>query len=417
MVGARGMLTGSRYNSDGMQNPEPEETLRRAAGWSLVLTVLFIAYASLYPFEFDPHRLRSADAQGWLASFAWRRPVRSDLIANLLFYLPFGALTTYLAPQRWSNLRRWMLALCTGTALSLFIECAQFATRDRVPALSDVAINGLSAALASAAVLGAHGLGVRATLPQLRTHRPDPIALLLVALWLAFHCAPFMPTARFLRYFNNPDLLLGQSVPVSATAGYFAGYVIIGAALRNLLRPSSFWPVMASVAAVSLFARIAFRGQQLELAECVGLALALPLVWSISRDAESQVYLKAAFWAATAVVVFMLAPFDFSSTTPTLYGIPILPLAHRTAGYEPGLLEMSFLYLGCVWLANEAGLRLRDVAPWILGAALLIEFIQVWQPGRGAHVSAPLAVIISTILVRARRAVVASAISSARRRS
>ena len=115
-----------------MQNPEPEETLRRAAGWSLVLTVLFIAYASLYPFEFDPHRVRSADAQGWLASFAWRRPVRSDLIANLLFYLPFGALTTYLAPQRWSNLRRWMLALCTGTALSLFIECAQFATRDRV---------------------------------------------------------------------------------------------------------------------------------------------------------------------------------------------------------------------------------------------------------------------------------------------
>ena len=80
-----------------MTGANHERALRRATAWLLAFTVIFMVYASLYPFDFDPMRLARFGQSEWARALAWRRPVRSDLIANLIFYLPFGALATSLA--------------------------------------------------------------------------------------------------------------------------------------------------------------------------------------------------------------------------------------------------------------------------------------------------------------------------------
>ena len=41
-----------------------EQALRTAILWMLVLTVVFMIYASLYPFEFDVSRFATLDAEG-----------------------------------------------------------------------------------------------------------------------------------------------------------------------------------------------------------------------------------------------------------------------------------------------------------------------------------------------------------------
>jgi VanZ family protein len=387
-----GMATGSHH------------TFRRVAVWLLVLTVLFIVYASLYPFQFDLDRLRAASTGGWLRSFDWRKPPRSDLIANLLFYLPFGALVTYLAPRRLGRTRRFLVAVSTGTTLSFCIECAQFATNVRVPALTDVAVNALSTAMASILVLHARSLGLRPALPELRAHRPDPIALLLVLLWLAFHAAPFMPTARFIRFFHEPALLLDHPVILTATAGYFAGYIILAAALRNLLSPTSFWPVFGATALVSVLARIFMRGQHLELSEVAGLLLAVPVIWDLSRIREHRAAWRALAFAGGALAVFIVTPLDYSASGATFSTFPQLPLAHRTIAHEPGWLEIVFLYAGCVWLADEAGIPLRRIVPWLLGVALLLELLHAWHPQRSANLLGPAAIMVGAFAVWARRA-------------
>jgi len=381
-------------------------TYRRVAVWLLVLSILFIVYASLYPFEFDWQRFHAAIEGGWIRGFEWRRPPRSDLIANLLFYLPFGALLTYLTPRRMGRWKRFLIALGTGVGLSFVIECTQFATNDRVPALTDVLINGVSTALASALVLYARWLGLRPALPQFRAHRPDPIALLLVALWVAFHAAPFMPTARFIRYFHNPDLLFMQSLSLTAMAGYFAGYVILGAALRNLLRPSNFWPVFGLATVLSITARIIFRGQHLEISECAGLIVALPVLWHLGQMREHHAAFRALAFAGGALAVFIVTPFDYSASTASFQMVPELPLARRTFAQEPGWLEIAFLYAGCVWLADEAGIPLRRIVPWLLGAAALLELLHAWHPERTASAIGPMAIVIAAVVVRARRALV-----------
>lgn len=374
--------------------PRPEEVLRRAVAWLLVLTILFIFYASLYPFEFELARLRALDHEGLFSHLGWRKPPRTDLIANLLFYLPFGVLVAYLTPTRWRTLRRVAFTTLAGGLLSLLIECLQITTRSRDPALADLTLNTLSAALGAVLMLSARGLGVRPLMPQLRTHRVDGIAVLLLVLWLALHAAPFMPTARFIWYLRNPAAAIDWHWTPAAITGFFAGWALLGLVLRSLLQPGSFWGVFSVVVGVSLGARVVIRAQDLEFNECVGLVLSLPLLAAFQLPA-----LRAALWIAPAFVFFMLAPFAFGVPLPALDWTFDLPFAHRTAAGEPGVLEIIFLYLGMTWLACEAGLDLRRAVPVLFVGALLIEMAHVLQPGKAAQLWGPAAVLAGGALL------------------
>jgi VanZ family protein len=284
-----------------------EQALRTAILWMLALTVLFMIYASLYPFEFDFSRFATLEQRDWMRSLSWRRPARTDLIANLLFYLPFGALVTVLTPQRWGVLLRALFVLGCGLLLSLLIEAAQVATRTRDPSITDVIMNGSSAGLAAILALCARGLGLRPSLPELRAPRPDVVALLLIALWLTFHAVPFMPSPRFVFVFRAPLRMIDVHWSSAAFAGFFAGYLLLAAALRHLLRPTSFWPVFLLCAAGSILSRLLFRNHQLQLNECAGLLLALPLIWRMKNAGAQDACRSAAFWAAPAFVFFTLA--------------------------------------------------------------------------------------------------------------
>jgi VanZ family protein len=375
-----------------------EYALRRATAWLLAFTVLFIVYASLYPFDFDVTRLARFTRADWLKVIAWRRPIRSDIIANLVFYLPFGALLTALTPRRWGPMRRFLFTVACGTSLSLLIELAQGFTVKRDPWLIDVMMNSASTALASLLALGARGLGLKPALPELRTNRPDFVAVLIVGLWLAMHAAPFMPAQRFVAYFSNPARALDWDWSSGAFAGFLAGYLLVGTVLRSLLRPSSFWKLFAACALLSILARIVFRDQRLALPECVGLLVALPLIWQVHATREQTAYRLALLWAVPAFVFYALAPFDFSGA-PEFEWLTLPPLTARLNAGEPGLLEISFFYTGAVWLLREARLPLARIVVGMVTTALLIEVAQAWEPTRNAQLVAPAVVLIAAALI------------------
>ena len=393
-----------------IRGPASERALTTATAWLLSLTVLFMLYASLYPFDFDPVRLATHWREVLEHSLTWRRPPRTDLVANLIFYLPFGALVVSLTPRHWGRARRVLFTLGAGMLLSVLIECAQGMTVTRDPSITDVTLNTVSAGVAALLALFARGMGLQATLPELRTNRPDVVAVLIVGLWIASHAAPFMPTPRFILYFTQPGRALDWQWSSGAFAGYLAGYVLTGAALRSLLRPRSFWQLFLPIALLSLLARIVFRGQRLELTELVAFVIALPAIWQMTRSAERagehEHSLAAArvalLWAAPAFVFFSLAPFDFSARSQDFAWLSVPPLTARLSTGEPGLLEIAFFYMAAVWLLREAQLPLRRVFVWMLTTSLLIEVIQAWEPGRAAQLAAPLVVLVATALVWAR---------------
>ena len=105
---------------------------------SLAVWIALIAYASLYPFL--PLRLPHGDA---LAAF-FMRPrytLESDVVLNVLAYIPLGLLARLHFGARGTRLPPFALAVALGALLSLAMEVAQFFIPNRVASLQDVVAN------------------------------------------------------------------------------------------------------------------------------------------------------------------------------------------------------------------------------------------------------------------------------------
>jgi VanZ family protein len=122
------------------------------------LYVALIVYASLYPFG------GWQAARGPLLAFLgqpWPRWWTGfDLVANLLGYLPFGALVC-LAAVRMGRPPGWSFAAAVGSGalLSTTMELTQSFLPQRVPSNLDLALNTLGATIGAGLGLGAHALG------------------------------------------------------------------------------------------------------------------------------------------------------------------------------------------------------------------------------------------------------------------
>ena len=327
---------------------------RRRAAWLLVLTLVLIFYASFFPFRFDPARLAAALHGGFADLLPWGYSARADRAGNQLSYLPVGALLAYLAPPRWRAPAAFAGAIALAAALSCTVELLQHMTRSRVPNLVDVAMNttgGAAGALAGALLRRRRWpLGSIA----LRHARPEPIALVLVALWLAMHAVPFMPRLNQGHAWAGMQPLRDLDYDGIAIFAYFAGYLVVASAVRRLVVPASFARNFLGASVLSLLLRVAFVGQWLTLDECLGLMLALPAAAGLRGITRAR-----AFRITFAIVVLAFAlELAFPPAQPWSEAVTFLTRA--------------FMIVGALWLATGAGASLL-VSTLVLatGVALL----------------------------------------------
>lgn len=227
-----------------------------AAAWTFLLL-----YGSLIPFDLQAERFVGVPAL--LASPRWVTPQgpasslglsahTSDLVANLVLYLPLGVLLRL----AWASRLRiaplqlpLVLAVAAATGLSWFVEALQSLSPSRVASVNDVLANAGAAAMGAAAAVwlreaawtaafAVHRRCAAATLPLLdvlRRERKRPglraLALALaagVAAWLIIEGptatrAPGLPfEAEFRRPYDVAGILITQVL---------AAYVAIAALL------------------------------------------------------------------------------------------------------------------------------------------------------------------------------------------
>jgi len=328
------MLAGVTYES--FQRAQ----LRRRAAWLLALTLVLIFYASFFPFRFDVERFVAAWQGGTARLLPWGYSARADRAGNLLSYLPVGALLAYLAPVRWRAPLAFFGAVALAAALSLSVEVLQHMTRSRVPNLVDVAMN------ASGGALGAFAGALLRSRPwplgsiALRHARPEPIALVLLALWFATHAVPFMPRLNQGHAWAGMQPLRDLDHDFVAIAMYCAGYLVVASAVRRLVVPDSFMRNLLAIAALSLAARVVFVGQWLTLDECLGLAIALPLT-AILRGVT-----RARAFRITAALVALAFALQLAFPPALRWGDAVV------------FLERAFMIVGVLWLAAGGGVSL-----------------------------------------------------------
>lgn len=329
------------------------QSRRRAAGL-LALAIAVILYASFFPFRFDPSRLAAAWKAGPSELLPWGYSARADRAGNLLSYLPIGALLAWLAPLRWRGFAAFIGAIALATALSLTVELLQHLTRTRVPNLVDVAMN------ATGSAFGALAGALLRTRPwplgpiALRHARPEPIALVLIALWFAMHAVPFMPRLNQGHAWAGMQPLRDLDYDGIAIFAYCAGYLVVASAVRRLVVPESFARVLLTIAALSLALRVMFVGQWLTLDECAGLAIALPLAAWLRGVTRAR-----AFRITVAIVALAFA---LELARP-----PLQPWSAAVI-----FLERAFMIVGALWLAATAGVSLLTTTlVFAIGVALL----------------------------------------------
>lgn len=371
---------------------------RRIAHWLLAVIAFLIAYGSLYPFSFAA--VGDAGPLELLRRLSFARTTRSDIAANVLLYLPFGACLTWLLATRLGGLLAAVAATLAAAALSFAIEFAQLYETRRVASLADLAYNTIGAfagAWIAIAIAATHRRLHGTALAGLLRH---PVATALLLSWIGYRLAPFAPVP-------DPGKWIGSFAPL-AGGGWLdpgamlphalAWLVIVPIAER--LAPGRTLALVGAAMAVVLAGRILFAGLALEPAEIAGMGAALALAWPLLRlPAE-----RAASLLAAALIVLIaiqgLAPFDFQLAQDRF---ALLPFGESLTQYRAT--NLTDMFLRCftdgalVWLLALSGLSV--FAATALGAGLVfsIELLQTWLPGHTAEITDPLLAIAAGGLI------------------
>lgn len=363
---------------------------------------LLIVYGSLYPFS---GWLPAEDMLAFLTAPWPRYIIRSDIITNILIYLPMGLLVARALRYRLRPGAAVIAATALCLLLSLTMESLQALLPERVSSLLDLLLNGLG------------GLG-GALLARLTVNPPGPLrrlaalrrawflpgramdlGLVALGLWALAQLTPLLLsldtdnlrkgllplwTPGFPSLFNWPQL--------AAYACTITGLGLFGTILARAEKNTAL-PFIGFVGVV-LLVKILVMGRYLALETALGAATGMVLTVILRpapkpfRCAAGGLALLAGFALAelepaTGVIFKPLQPFNW---------IPFQGQMHNLAGFSEILsLFWPFLALGCLGAFATRPNRRRRMA--FIGGLLVLAFMFLleWQqqtiPGRNADIT------------------------------
>jgi VanZ family protein len=370
----------------------------------LLLVIALILYGSLYPWHFHWHSAAGNPLVILLHSWSWRwdRFAVRDAAANVLFYIPLGAVAFLTLARRRPRMAALAGAVLLGAALSASIEMLQIYVPGRYCSLVDLATNTVGAALGAVAALA-----YRRQLERKWVRRRAPgmsPPLLLLAFWLGHQLFPFIPIL-------HPKLLLSglaalinapsiSGVDVWANAAeWLAAAVALEVILRGFPAPAAgglSWRWLG-ISMLCLPLRTVITGRTLSLEAVLGAALAL-LLW---RAAPARWRRPAALWAlAGAIVLRELAPFHFAHRMAPFSWIPFAATleSNREAGMVI-LLRKAYDYGAVVWLLHLAGWRYARAAALVAAVLAVFEGAQRYLPGRTPEITDPLLALLMALVL------------------
>jgi VanZ family protein len=375
--------------------------------WLLFAVLALIAYGSLYPFNFKPDAIEGGMFEA-LRQLSWARAGRGDRISNVLLYLPLGFCLFLWLEMRLRRVPSLVLATTIGALVSLAIEVAQVYVSRRVPSLTDLVLNTSGTLLGAAGGWIWQGLSALMHLPA-RAEKParDPGARVVLALWLAWRFAPFVPEVDLAKLKAALRPLFSPQIDPIAVFVYLTCWLVVNQAISALaIRPRRLEILLLVIAAV-LVGRLLVASQSLVPAELLALLLLLPLVVLMHRLSPRPRRAALMLAVATVLIIEGLAPFDF---TPPTQGFDLWPFV---AWFEMGvpaavqafdwveLFGKLFLFAALAWTIKQWGASIGVAIAAVPGMALLIELLQMWLPQQHASIADPLLALAVGLVLRA----------------
>ena len=361
-----------------------------------VVYLLLIVYGSLYPFS-GWHT--PPDGVWEFVTAPWSRYVsRSDIITNILVYLPFGVLVARSLRYRCTPIAAFMLALCVGALLSFSMESLQAFLPLRVSSRLDWLLNGLGTLLGAllAALVQARWAPLRA-LVMLR-HRwflpghTAELGLTVLGMWTL---AQLIPLLLFLdldswqkglwslwRALQQPSLLHWQQLIADSLgiAGLGLFVMLYARSAKSLM------PLYVVFVVVVLLLRVPVMSWRLSLETGAAAVLGLSGAMALLRSPHGMRLAAATLAILASLILAKLAP-EFSLWFKPPREINWIPFAGRMHSLF-GLAEI----LAGLWPFFALAALAQAAAPqrfhaWMGGAALVLILIalEIAQQGVPGH--------------------------------
>ncbi len=374
--------------------------------WLLIAVVALIVYGSLYPFNFKADAIDGGLFEA-LEKLSWARAGKSDRIANVLLYLPFGFCAFLWLNHRVGKRASLLVATLMGAVLSLMIEVAQVYVSARVPSLKDLALNTLGASLGAAGGLLWRAVARLMHLPT-REELPtrDPGAALVVGMWLIFRSAPFLPQWDLGKLKAALRPLFEPHWDAVAVVIYLICWLVVNQALASLVRRSRRLEALLLVIAAVLAARLVVANQSFVADELLALLLLLPLLVVMHRMTPTVRNALLIIGLAAVLVMEGLAPFDFAGEAkrfdlwPFLVWFDLNPSAVLDSVDWTAMLGRLFMFTALLWLLREAEVPINITIGLVTIGVLSLEIAQLWLPNQSGSITDPALALAMGLVMR-----------------
>jgi VanZ family protein len=349
---------------------------------------------------------------------------RSDLLANVVAYVPLGVLFVLACTRRGHSARRVASAGLAGVVcaagLSLAMELAQSCQPARVSSLYDVAANvgGAAIGLALGMLLRAApavGAASGAAWARDADARLRLLAIAVAAGWIVSQTMPWVFAVDVGTVRSNLSFLrrLGDGLSLDGwhIVRHAGAWAAIACAWRLAVGErgrAAAAVVLTGVVSLSLQVLLD-SGSPLSFEELIGMGIAmglmLPLV-SRGLPGRTRPWARGLFWCAlVTIAAYQLRPDPLAAGTQAFSLWPRVGLGGLKGAIDYALLFGWFglaTVAAAQWAGRAGSARARTRWPVLAVLTMLaLEIAQTRIPGRGPDVSAPLFTLLTVLAVTA----------------
>ena len=375
---------------------------------ALLLTYAFlIVYGTLFPLEdwqspaINPFTLMLQHELG--------NTSRSDILTNILVYMPLGVLLIRIFPRRYCPVCKLLVATMACALLSFTLEYLQAHLPGRVPSIIDLMLNTIGGFIGAVlALLLWQDTFISGPLKRLRSTYIQPghlanLGLVVLGFWALSQLSPLVPsldmgTLRnglkplFLS-FKHPDSL--EWIRVAEYALSIAALGILSGTLQRIHHRSLLRFVV--FAAIVLLLKVPIVSRQLSLEALLGLFTGLTFVLLIASISQrTQLRVAAVMLLGTIVCAGIYNPAnDLNLSQPTYSAFNWVPFRSHLNNEIIGIIDILgglWPFLALSYIALFLGTA-RHLAFAAAGAVLIfvVMFALEWHqqsiPGRSADIT------------------------------
>jgi VanZ family protein len=359
----------------------------------LAFITFLIIYGSLYPFNFIfQHIDKSLIAH--LFSFSFGLSGITDLISNIVLFIPFGFICIKCFNAKTNTLTKITITLTVAFTLAFGIQVIQLLTPERIPSGSDATWNMVGCLIGM--FLAKFKLPNTSYFQNIK-HSSAIIPFTLACALLLYNLAPFVPSLDIQSLKNNLKALISVSNinvfwAFEKTVLWLVAFYFLNKTNISNHQSRVFIGLVFCILAIKLFL-ISGGGKLDHLISGISALF----IWFIAKPLLNRKSM--AFLLIMAIIVMNFEPFQLREQISSFLWMPF-------SGSLGGNLILNIfavskkvlIYASLVWLISQSGLQIKKATLIVFGFVFIIEYLQIFFTSATPEITDSLLVLITGII-------------------